>query len=225
MFVTGADRMTWNGWDANGAACDVGGRLETMKGKERGNHAVRRIGLVAGSLLAVLLVGCVSTTKIPKEYSTKAEPNVTLTKLAAQQDAYLGKIVILGGVILDSKKDTQGRTWMLVRNRPLDSDYIPHLPVSTGDLEAGSFWMILDPTELPMHFKAWARVTVVGTVTNENPTILGGESVKRQPPVLDALYLHGWDTFGAYAPKARLSQHDARGTPVQPSIPADLRKN
>lgn len=185
-------------------------------------------GLVLGSLLAVsavFIAGCVSTTKVPKEYSIKAEPNVTLTKLTMQPDAYRGKVVILGGVILSQRQDPQGRTWALVRNRPLDADYEPHIPVSRDDPEGGEFWILADPKVLPMNHKVWARVTVVGRVSEETVSQLGIESGKRKPPVLTPLYLYAWESLGSYAPVVKNRGDDAQGARQQPSVVTDIKKN
>ena len=48
-----------------------------------------------------LLMGCGS---LPSRYIQQAEPGVTLTSLTESPEAYQGKTVILGGVVIDHKQ-------------------------------------------------------------------------------------------------------------------------
>src|SRR5574341_215221 len=53
---------------------------------------------------------------IPSKFIKQAEPGATLTALVNQPAAYAGKVVILGGVIIQERQ-AEGRTWLHVRNR------------------------------------------------------------------------------------------------------------
>jgi len=78
--------------------------------------------IIAG-VLSCGLVACGGP--IPNQYLKQAEPGVTLTSLAKRHAEYQGKVVILGGVIVEHKSG-DNRIWLKVRNRPLDGDYVPH---------------------------------------------------------------------------------------------------
>lgn len=147
--------------------------------------------LLAASGLAVNLWGCAET--VPSRYIKQAEPGVTLTALKAKPAVYRGKTVILGGVIVEQRQDA-GRIWLLMKNRPLDADYVPHRDSTLIPSESALYWVIVEQDSLPKSYRNWARVTVVGWVSDMKPPkpdpardrSVGGE------PVLDGLYLKGW---------------------------------
>jgi len=133
---------------------------------------------------------------IPRKYVSQAEPSVTLTALTSHPEAYKGKVVILGGVVI-AQKQGEDRIWLRVKNRPLDADYVPHMPVSSEGPEAGHYWVQVLSKELPKGYQNWSRVTVVGQVSYEGPALQ--EHAGDPEPVLTALYLRGWGSgWGGY---------------------------
>ena len=155
--------------------------------------------------LLVILAGCQA---LPAKYVRQAEPGVTLTALTASPKQYRDKVVILGGVLVkEGEKD--GQLWLRLKNRPLDSQYHPHRPVSLDGPEAGHFWVTASSRQhLPSQYPQWARMTVVGRVigtTNEEPVLL-------------LMYARGWNNSG--------SNDDAWETSLDPayvpSIPEGL---
>ncbi len=130
--------------------------------------------------MALLLLGC---STIPRHYIRMAEPGVTLTAVTTHPEQYRGKVVILGGVIVE-EKDSGDFLWLRMKNRPLDENNIPHRPIHTDDREAGCYWVILSKKEAPPPYHRWARMTVVGRVT--------GEQQAPAEPVLLLLYVRGW---------------------------------
>ncbi len=125
------------------------------------SHARERCGL---SVLAISLL-CISfsCSPLPRKYLHQAEPGVTLTALVTNPETYRGKVVILGGTIVEEKQD-RGRLWLRMRNRPLDEDYHPHRPPLLEGPEAGHYWVVVSPDKIQKNYKSWARVTVVGQV-------------------------------------------------------------
>ncbi len=102
----------------------------------------------------------------------------------SRQDGHLGR------VIAKRKQDGQ-RLWLHVRNRPLDKEYRPHRPTVNEGPECGYYWvMVPDTARLPPKWNQWARVTVVGRVSDpkqaESPI---GPSME---PILTLLFLQGW---------------------------------
>lgn len=151
---------------------------------------------VPGLVGFVVLSGSGACATIPGKFVRQAEPGVTLTMLASHPDAYRGKVVILGGTVV-TRKEESGRIWLLLENRPLDADYVPHLPTSPDDPEAGEYWIMLAPEGLPKTFRNWSRLTVVGRVSDERP--LPDDRGTGKEPVLAAIYLHGWGSgMGGY---------------------------
>ena len=80
-----------------------------------------------------------------------------------------------------------GQLWLRLKNRPLDSKYYPHRPISLDGPEAGHFWVTAPSRQqLPPQYRQWARMTVVGRVigtTNEEPVLL-------------LMYVRGWNNSG-----------------------------
>jgi hypothetical protein len=156
------------------------------------SHAARIVPLCAG--LAVFpLTGCQST--IPTKYIRQAEPGVTLTLIKQHPETYKDKVVILGGVIVD-KREEAGRVWLLIKNRPVDEDFVPHMPASLDGPEAGFYWVALSPEGLPKAYHGWARITVVGRVSDLPHPESG---IKNPDTVLAAVYVRGWGKgWGGY---------------------------
>jgi starvation-inducible outer membrane lipoprotein len=132
--------------------------------------------------LTVVLVGCAT---VPRQYVRMAEPGVTLTELIAHPENYRGKVVLLGGTIVD-EKETAAYLWLHVKNRPLDQDYIPHRPADMDGPEAGHYWVMIPKQQIPRVYRQWARMTVAGQVM--------GTQRSATEPVLSLLYVRGWGT-------------------------------
>jgi starvation-inducible outer membrane lipoprotein len=149
-----------------------------------------------GIVALALFSGLEACAPIPKKFIKQAEPGVTLTALVNSPQAYRGKVVILGGVIV-AKEERAKYVWLLVKNRPLDADYVPHMPNSPDEPESSNYWVRLSPQTLPKSYKNWSRLTVVGRVSDEPP--LQHERGTGKEPVLAAMYLRGWgSSMGGY---------------------------
>ncbi len=142
---------------------------------------------LAGLMCLVLFTGCGA---LPARYIQQAEPGVTLTSLVSAQEAYQGKTVILGGVVVDQQQDGP-RLWLHLKNRPLDKDYRPHRPTINEGPEAGYYWVLVpDASLLPPKWKQWARVTVVGRVKDSKAA--GPSNQSATEPVLSLVFMRGW---------------------------------
>ena len=96
--------------------------------------------------MAVVLWGCASEplakvrlVNVPRHYVRMAEPGTTLTTLTAHPEMYRGKVVLLGGTIIEEEENEQD-LWLHLINRPLDQDYIPHRPAGH---EWSRSWLLL----------------------------------------------------------------------------------
>ena len=134
--------------------------------------------------MAVVLWGCAN---VPRHYVQMAEPGTTLTALTAHPERYRGKVVVLGGSIIEEEENEQD-LWLHVTNRPLDQDYIPHLPADRGGPDAGSYWVVVTKQQFPRQYREWRRMTVVGRVTGTQ---------RYAEPVLSLLYVRGWGLSSA----------------------------
>lgn len=155
----------------------------------------RSLSVASAFFIAVTLNAC---GNLPHKFIRQAEPGVTLTALKAHPDAYKGKVVILGGAIVE-KREENGKIWLLIKNRPLDADYVPHVPTSSVGPEGGHYWVALNPRGLPKSYRTWARLTVVGRVEDQRTAGVGPAAADT---VLTGLYLRGWDSgWGGYGPR------------------------
>ncbi|HKP01373.1 MAG TPA: Slp family lipoprotein [Nitrospiraceae bacterium] len=126
-----------------------------------------------------LAVGC---SPIPKKYLRNAEPGVTLTSLQGTSSYYEGKLVILGGTIVEEEV-RGGQLWFHVVNRPLDRDYRPQLPPSPNDPEGGFYWVVVgNRMNFPDSYRHWGDMLVVGRVI---------ALVPGKEPVLQMVYVRG----------------------------------
>jgi starvation-inducible outer membrane lipoprotein len=153
-------------------------------------------GRAAGAgivILALSALGCAGES-IPSKYVKEARRDVSLTELRRHPESYDGNVVILGGVVIEKRYD-DGQIWLLMRNRPLDGDFVPHLPADQGTIDSSTYWLLVSPEGLPKNYDQWARLTVVGRVTAQPYPQLGSVRV----PVLIAMYLKGWgESWGGY---------------------------
>lgn len=171
---------------------------------------------VVAAVVLFLSGGCAWTDTVPRKFIEQAEPSVTLTALAGRPAAYRGKVVVLGGVIAEEKQ-VGGRVWLWVKNRPLDADYEPHRDASRTESESGHYWIVADPSGLPKGYQNWARLTVVGRVTNVPvPRFeVQPDNWKGTELVLGALYLRGW-SYGGRLDEVWEAKQDANYVPSNP---------
>lgn len=133
-----------------------------------------------------LVVGC---SPIPKKYLRETDPSVTLTTIRRNSDHYQGKLVVLGGVIMEEQQ-RDGQLWLHVRNRPLDQDFRPQLPPSPDHPESGWYWVVVgNHVTFPASHHHWADMTLVGRVEGFAP---GKE------PILKMMYVRGWGLQGKH---------------------------
>ena len=137
-------------------------------------------------LALCLAVGC---SPVPRQYLREAVPNVTLSALAMAPQAYQGRLVVMGGVIV--KEETRdGDLWLHVKNRPLDEDYRPQLPPSADYPEGGWYWVVVGNHQtFPSSHHHWADMTVVGRVAG---------LVRDKEPILKMVYVRGWGIISAH---------------------------
>ena len=146
---------------------------------------------VTSLALALMITGTLwACSSVPRRYIWIAESGVTLTMLSTHQQSYVGKVVLLGGTIIE-QEDHEQFVLLRLKNRPLDQDYKPHRPADTASSEGGFYWVMMAKGQVPLKYQDWARATVVGRVT--------GESRLRSEPVLMLLYMRGWGASGNHA--------------------------
>ena len=147
-----------------------------------------------GSFCVLLAVGltlaAAGCSKVPRQYVWMSERGATLSDLVADPEKYDGKVMLLGGTLIEEEASEQ-YLWLRLRNRPLDQDYTPQLPSDRSGLEAGCYWVMVEKNKLPQTYREWGRMTVAGRVT--------GTTRFQTEPVLALLYVRGWGVDGKHA--------------------------
>jgi hypothetical protein len=174
------------------------GGVESMEQLRRDSALTREPSFrrLLPTALAAWMALPACTATIPAKYLEQAEKNVTLTDLLRRPESHQGKVVLLGGVIVEDKAEGD-RVWLHLRNRPLDDDYEPHRSAFRGTMEDAEYWVVAPSRALPPSYRKWARVTVVGRVTKERPGPKGPPV--RQELVLSGMYFRGWNAYGEFS--------------------------
>jgi outer membrane lipoprotein len=115
----------------------------------------------------------------------EADPNLTLPKVVENPKAYLGFIVIWGGVVSKVFPGTEG-TRLLIRQAPLDSQGHPQTRITEGEFIART------PKSLdPLVYRRGLAVTLAGKIEGVEEKNLGVMEYPR--PVLRIIELHPWE--------------------------------
>ena len=104
---------------------------------------------------------------------------VSFQELQKNPDAYLGKVVILGGVIL-STTVKQGETLVEVLQQPLDRQYRPE----NRDISYGRFIVVFQGFLDPAIYAPYRLITVAGEITGKK--VLPIREIQYTYPVLAA---------------------------------------
>lgn len=146
------------------------------------------------SLAAV--AGCAHV--LPQEALQKVDPLADFARVKENPEAYVGKTLLLGGLIVDVAVDREGSTLEVLRYH-LDRWGDPREP----DQEGGRFLARTDRFLDPALYQAGRFVTLTGTVTGKETKPLGGAQYTYPVFRIGALYL--WDRYdrGYYYPYYR----------------------
>lgn len=145
---------------------------------------MRRKALAIWLLLGVaVLAGC--TPVFTKDALRRVDPSVSFAALRANPNAYLGRYLILGGVIAKVTNTSQGAEIEVVQFR-LNSERRPVESLDSGGRFLATTKGFLDP----QIYKAGRLISLVGQVTGEVSRPLGG--IEYRYPVLKIFEFHIW---------------------------------
>ncbi|MBI5015605.1 MAG: Slp family lipoprotein [Deltaproteobacteria bacterium] len=122
--------------------------------------------LAVGIPLGLALSGCASV--ISQELRAQAVPLRGLFEVQTHPDAFLGKTVILGGEIIETRNRPDGTT-LLVLDKPLGVRDAPE----TGDQSDGRFMVEVTRYLDPVLFAEGRAVTVAGMVAGTKTEPVG----------------------------------------------------
>jgi outer membrane lipoprotein len=151
---------------------------------------MRRVIVHTLSLVTVLtaLYGCSSTPPVvPSELQSQIDPSLSFHDLRARSQDYRGRMVLLGGEILSTRRAPNGTEFEILQ-LPATAD---DPPVQRRSASQGRFLALypgeLDPASLPVG----TRVTLVGEVMGDEVRRLDESSY--QYPTLNVKHIHVWD--------------------------------
>ncbi len=147
---------------------------------------VLRLSLCGSGIACVLclvLSGCFSP--LSKAVREQADPDVSFEKLQADPDAFVGRVVVLGGEIIETQTAAEGST-IEVLEKSLDRWDTPH---ETD--RSGGRYILTSPEFLdPLVYRAGRRITVAGEVQGKRVGKIG--ELDYTYPVLKILEIHLW---------------------------------
>lgn len=123
----------------------------------------------------VLITGCARPT-FPKQIMDQVDSKISFSDLSRDPDSYKGKWVMLAGVIVGSRTDKDGSTYIEVVQKPADSRGRPLRTDETGGRFIAVSKQFLDPAV----YRGGRVITVVGEVIGDTIKPLG-ETAYRYP--------------------------------------------
>ena len=167
-------------------------------------------GAVLPSLLAGLfgVVSCAESVHqvqresgllgVPSELATQVDPSVKFVDLQESPANYVGRVVMLGGIVLGAKR-TENETEIEILELPVS----PNGPLTEERLRSkGRFIAVrsefVDPETLP----SGTPVSIIGTVKGSTTKPL--DESEYTYPVLEAKHIVNWNTVVAQRPDSPL---------------------
>jgi outer membrane lipoprotein len=144
------------------------------------------LNLVSACIAALMLLAC--SPPFPRELLEKVEKNVPYTALQKVPEKYAGKLLMLGGTIVDTKNQKEG-TRIEVLQKPLDGEGRPELTDETG----GRFMVVTHQFLDSAVYHRGRMVTVIGEAAA--PQVLPLGEIEYRYPVLVAKGLHLWSPY------------------------------
>jgi outer membrane lipoprotein len=154
-----------------------------------------RLSIGLGLLFGLMLnTGCAGSQLVPSDMEGRISRDITFQKLKAEPAAFLGRWVVLGGKVLNSKR-LQEETQIELLELPLDKS---DRPIPTLTESQGRFLAVqqefLDPATLP----ASTLVSLVGEVIGERTMPLDEMTYKYPVVRIETLKLWPEPTLYAY---------------------------
>lgn len=152
-----------------------------------------RVRLVTIFLAAFLLIGgCMNYYVIPEPLDKQVDRTVTFTDLKRDPEAYKGKTLLLGGVVLRARNLKNG-TEIEVLQLPLDRSDQPVYPLETSQ---GRF-LILDPEHHDPAVLKDRKITLAGEVIGKKIETI--DEFEYRFPYLSARFIYIWPERPGYA--------------------------
>ena len=142
--------------------------------------------LIQLALAVIISAGC--APPFSKTLLDRVEKNLTFSDLNKAPESHAGKIMMVGGTIVDTKNLKEG-TQIEVLQRPLDDEGQPAQTDETG----GRFLVVTSQFLDGAVYHRGRSVTIIGEVTGTKAQPLG--EIEYRYPVLTAKELHLWSPY------------------------------
>ncbi len=142
----------------------------------------------------VLIAGC--ARPFPSRITDQVDRKISFADLRKDPGNYKGKWVMLAGVIVASRTDKDGSTYIEVVQRPADSEGRPLRTDETGGRFIAVSKQFLDPAV----YRGGRVISVVGEVVGDSVKPLGGMAYRY--PLLAVEALHLWEP--SYGPRYQI---------------------
>jgi outer membrane lipoprotein len=139
--------------------------------------------LIQLAIAVIISAGC--APPFSKMLLDKVEKNLPFSELNKAPESHVGKIMMVGGTIVDTKNLQEG-TQLEVLQRPLDGEGQPTQTDETG----GRFLVVTSQFLDGAVYHRGRSVTIIGEVTGSQVQPLG--ELQYRYPVLTAKELHLW---------------------------------
>jgi outer membrane lipoprotein len=153
---------------------------------------LRAWGFFCG-ILPFILSGCTADLVLPSSIDQRLDHTVTFVMLREHPDAYRGRLIALGGKVLNANR-LEDRTEIEVLHLPLNN---VHLPRASLTETQGRFLAFQKEFLDPALFPDGTRVTLVGEITGTTVKALG--EMAYSYPTLEIKYLKIWEVVRPYS--------------------------
>jgi len=142
----------------------------------------------------LLLAGCAHV--ISKETLKEVDRSATFAQVVKAPDAYVGKTVLFGGEIIETKNFAD-KSQIVVLQHPLDSRDRP----VAGDVSEGRFIILTSGFLDPAIYSPGRQITVAGRVVGNEKHPLG--EIEYTYPVIEKQGLYLWPAAGPASAEPR----------------------
>jgi len=153
----------------------------------------RRANICCCAVFLYVLSGCTADLVLPSSIEQRLDHTVTFVTLREHPDAYRGRLVALGGKVLNANR-LKDRTEIEVLQLPLNNVHLPRASLAETQ---GRFLAFQKEFLDPALFPDGTRVTLVGEVTGTMIKTFG--EMAYSYPTLEIKYLKIWEVVRPYS--------------------------
>ncbi len=125
----------------------------------------RLLAFLLWALILIVISGC--AYPISKQWRQQAQTELTFSRVVENPEAYVGKIVIWGGLILEVSNPSDGGEIRILQG-PLDADEYPHEEITYGRFIAKASTFVD-----PVIYSKGRKITLAGEIIGKEEVTSG----------------------------------------------------